>query len=240
MKKNNLIQSLKFEALSFSYPNEENLFQSVDFDFPTQSTVTIEASSVAGRSALLQILAGLVLPTAGRYLINDKNVTEMSFEEFLPFRKKIGYSFDLGGLIHNKTLFENCMLPLSYHKVYSEQDSKEKVMQLFSKFKIEKLANKRPSEVMGANRKLANLLRAVILDPEMLLLDDPTVGLSQETSLLFFDHLDHLKLHSDLKHIFISSFDEKFLGLFEHQEILIDNGLIHFNVEEAQRKSANL
>lgn len=240
MKKQNIIQSLKFESVSFSYPNEENIFQSVDFDFPTMSTVTIDASSVVGRSILLQILAGLVMPTAGRYLINDKSITDMSFEEFLPLRKRIGYSFDLGGLIHNKTLLENCMLPLIYHKIHTELESKDKVMYLFSKFKIEKLANKRPSEVMGGNRKLVNLLRSVIFDPEMLLLDDPTVGLTQETSLLFFDYLNELKSSSNLQHIFISSFDEKFLGLFDHQEILIDNGLIHFNAETSQRKSANL
>jgi len=240
VKTNSLIKSLRFESLSFSYPNEESLFQSVDFDFPTHTSVTIDASSGAGRSVLLQILAGLILPTAGRYLVNDKNVTDMSFEEFLPFRKKIGYSFDLGGLIHNKSLFENCMLPLVYHKTYSESESKENVMNLFTKFKIEKLAHKKPSEVMGGVRKLVNLLRAVVADPEMLLLDDPTVGLSQDTSLLFFDHLNYLKSKADLKHIFISSFDEKFLGLFDHQEILIDNGLIHFNIDATQRKSANL
>ena len=73
----------------------------------------------------MRLLAGLEQPTRGAYLINGKNVGEMSFEESLPYRLAIGYGYDYGGLIHNRTLKDNVLLPLIYHKLVSEKEAHE-------------------------------------------------------------------------------------------------------------------
>lgn len=234
------IEKIRFENLSFQFQGQDLIFDQVNFDFPNEQMVWVKAEHGQGRSTLLQILAALQMPTRGSYFINEQNVSEMSFEEFLPYRLAIGYGFDLGGLIHNRTLFENLVLPLEYHKVLEPKEAKERVDQYLKSFGLWKYRDIRPSFIPGGSKKLACLIRSLILHPQMLLLDDPTVGLSQETALQFFDLLQMLRKEKGLKHIFISSFDDKFMSLHDHTEIYIEGGLLHMMPEQVEKKVVSL
>ncbi len=234
------IQSIKFDGLTFQYESEGNIFENVDFEFPLNRITWVKAESGSGRSTLLQILAGLQIPNKGRYLLNDENVSDMSFEEFLPYRLQIGYGFDFGGLINNRTLHENVTLPLVYHKLMSAADAKKRVDDYFQRLGMLKYKDQRPSAVPGGTRKLTCLIRALITHPQMLLLDDPSVGLSQDTALKFMDLIQELRQDGFLQHVFLSSFDDKFMSLFEHEEIFIDQGMIHHHFTEGDKKVVHL
>lgn len=234
-----LIQSLKFENLSFSYETQDPLLKNVDFDFPMDTVNIIRGDRGAGRSTLLQILSGLQLPTQGHYLINDKKIDEMSFEDFLPYRLRIGYAFDLGGLISNRTLYDNLMLPLSYHKICPHEQAHEKVMHLMERFHLMKSKDMRPAHVSGSIRRVTCLIRAIILDPEVLLVDDPTVGLSKELQGLFADLLLELIDKKILHTLFISSFEESFISQFSYTNLFMDGGSV-FLPEEGQKKVVSL
>jgi len=234
------IQSLKFEGIVFGYEGHEVLFDRVDFDFPTDSIVWVKASAGSGRSSLLQLMSGLQFPSQGRYLINDQNVTDMSFEEFLPYRLAIGYGFDFGGLINNRTLLENVTLPLIYHRLESPQKANEKAEKYFDRLGIKRHQHQRPSLVPGGVRKLVCLIRALITDPQMLLLDDPTVGLAQETVLKYVDCIQELRKEGRAQHVFISSFDEKLMNCLEYKEILIDSGQIFAEIMTTEKKVVSL
>lgn len=220
------IQSLKFEDLSFAYPGHDETFSQINFDFPTNEVVWIEAASGSGRSTLMQILAGLIMPSSGKYLINDKDISEMSFEEFLPYRLSIGYGFDHGGLLHNRTMQENLMLPLLYHKILGYRKAEARVLEYLNLFGMMKFKDSRPAFVSGSTRKLICLIRALILHPKILLLDEPTVGLNQETTLKYFDLIQKLRNQGHLQSIFISTFDDKTMSLLEHKKIFIQQGKI--------------
>ncbi|MCE3009920.1 MAG: ATP-binding cassette domain-containing protein [Proteobacteria bacterium] len=239
MKKSS-IESIRFEGLQFCFETGEVIFENVDFEFPTKKLIWVQAESGSGRSTLLQILAGLQLPTKGKFLLNDQNVADMSFEEFLPYRLNIGYGFDFGGLIHNRSLLENLTLPLLYHKIESPDVAQEKAQELLLDFGVLKYKDQRPAVVPGGVRKLICLLRAIIHEPEMLLLDDPSVGLSQDTALKYFDRIEQMKKRGKCQHIFVSSFDEKLMGLLQHEEIYVDCGQIYQNVNEKEKKVVNL
>jgi ABC-type transporter Mla maintaining outer membrane lipid asymmetry ATPase subunit MlaF len=234
------IESLRFEHLHFSFEGQEALFENVDFDFPMAKIVWVKASTGAGRSTLLQLMAGLAVPEKGKYLINDQNVSEMSFEEFLPYRLQIGYGFDFGGLLHNKTLLENLTLPLVYHKICNEGEAQDRAHYYLSELGALKFANKKPSDIPGGMRKLACVIRAAITEPQVLLLDDPSVGIGQDTILKFFDLVSELRKKDKCRHIFISSFDEKLMHCLEHSEIFIDCGQIYSEMTETEKKVVNL
>ena len=231
-----LIKEIKFENLVFSHDGGELLFENVDFQFPMNQIVWVRASGGAGRSSLLQLMAGLQLPLRGKYLINDENVAEMSFEEFLPYRLSIGYGFDFGGLINNQSLLENVTLPLLYHKILSPKEALVRAETYFEKLGITKYAHKRPALVPGGMRKLTCLVRALVTHPQLLLLDDPTVGLGQETALKYFDLIHELRGEGFLSHVFLSSFDERMMGLLEHTEIFVDCGQIYAEVDMIDQK----
>jgi ABC-type transporter Mla maintaining outer membrane lipid asymmetry ATPase subunit MlaF len=234
------IQSLKFEGLTFHHEGQDPLFEQVDFDFPMNEIVWVKASSGSGRSSLLQIMAGLVVPQKGQYLINDVNVAEMSFEEFLPYRTSIGYGFDFGGLLHNRTLLENITLPLAYHKVCSKPQAEDRAAEYLRLLGVHRFANMRPSTVPGGVRKMACLIRALMLEPQVLLLDDPSVGLGQDQILKFFDCVQELRKKDRAQHVFISSFDEQLMNCLPHKEIFIDCGTIYQDVIDGEKKAVSL
>lgn len=240
MSSNVKIEKLQFDHLSFKFEGQDPIFEDVSFDFPMNQFVWVKAEHGQGRSSLLQILAGIQAPTKGHYTINGQNVDEMTFDEFLPYRLSIGYGFDMGGLIHNRTLFENLILPLEYHNTIPNSEAQDRVYSYIKDFGLLKYKDQRPSFIPGGSKKLACLLRAIIMHPQMLLLDDPTVGLSQETALHYFDLLQILKSKHGLEHIILSSYDDKFMGLIDATEIYIEGGLIHQTPEWSEKKVVGL
>lgn len=234
------IESLKFEGVTFTHDGQEPAVHNVEFDFPTNEILWVKAEEGAGKSSLLQILAGLQIPQSGKYLINGENVSEMSFEEFLPYRMQIGYSFDYGGLISNRSLHENLMLPLLYHKVSSPKEAKEQVDEYIHNFGIEKVAHEKPAHVSGRVKKIVCLIRALIMRPQVLLLDDPSVGLGQDSVYTFIDQIHKGRKEGHLNHIFISSYDEKFMNNLEYQIIHLDDGQLYYQAIDKDKRVIHL
>lgn len=234
------ISTLKFEGLSFAHEGRDATLRNVDFEFPSDKVIWLKSVEGAGKSTLLQILAGLLIPQSGSYLINDDNVREMTFEEFLTYRLAIGYTFDFGGLINNRTIQDNLLLPLHYHELVDPSVAQARVESFIHRFDLEKYRHERPAHVPGRVRKLACLLRALVIHPQMLLMDDPSVGLGTETSNLFADLINEQKEAGTLKHIVVSSYDDKFMGHFEYDTVHIDGGNLYHQEEENTRKVANL
>lgn len=234
------IESLKFEGISFAHEGQDPIVQNVDFDFPMNEIIWVNAEEGSGKSSLLQILAGLQIPQSGKYLINGENVVEMSFEEFLPFRLQIGYAFDYGGLINNRSLFDNLMLPLLYHKILSPEDAKARVTSMFKDFGVANVAHERPAHVPGRIRKLTCLMRSLVMQPQVLLLDDPSVGLGQESIYVFVDYIHALRKEGYLNHVFFSSYDENFMNLFGYQIIHLNAGQLYFQTVDPEKRVVHL
>lgn len=247
-----LIKSLRFENLSFHYEGQEPLLKNINFVFPVFNNtrsgqdkashnqtidrrgtasrqaeiVVIHSTPGSGSSSLLQILAGLQIPTSGSYLINGLPVEKMSFEEFLPFRLRIGYGFGMGGLISNRTLFENLILPLNYHKICSPQEATNRVLTLMDRFELIKYKDLRIAYVSPSHRKITVLIRAVIMEPEVLLLDDPNLRISTEIQQIYAELLREQINNGKLHTIFIASFDESFFSYFNYTSIYIEGSKI--------------
>ena len=235
------IENLKFEGVSFTHEGQDVIMKNVDFDFPTGEILWIKAEEGAGKSSLLQVLAGLQIPQSGRYLINGENILDMSFEEFMPFRLQIGYTFDYGGLINNRTLFDNLMLPLLYHKILSPDEAQDRVIAIFNEFGIEKFMSERPAHVPGRVRKLACLMRSLVMRPQMLLMDDPSVGLGQDSIYTLVDHLHKYRQEgAAFQHVFISSYDEKFMNHFEYQIVHLDEGQLYYQAVDPEKRVVHL
>ncbi len=233
-------KSIKFEQVTFKYDGQDPVLLNCDFEFPIDQITWIKAEEGSGKSSLLQILAGLQIPQTGKYLLNGENVIDMSFEEFLPMRLQIGYSFDYGGLINNRSLFDNLMLPLLYHKILTGAQAKERVNELIDIFDIKKFAHERPAHVPGRVRKLACLMRALVMHPQMLLLDDPSVGIGQDTIHTFVDLVHDLRKKGYLRNIFISSYDEKFMSLFDYNIVHLNDGQLYFQEVDRDKKVVHL
>lgn len=231
---------LKFENVCYFFDGQEPILHNADFEFPENQVCWVRSEEGEGKSTVLQILAGLELPRLGDYLINDQSTREMSFEEFLPLRLKIGYSFDYGGLINNRSLKDNLLLPLLYHKLMPVKMAYQRVDHLIETFDFKKFADERPAHVPGRLRKLACLLRSIVHEPSLLVLDDPFVGLGQETSEKFINLIKKSREEGKMQAVFLSSYDENLVKQFNPQTVHIDGGQIYLTVSETHKSVANL
>jgi ABC-type transporter Mla maintaining outer membrane lipid asymmetry ATPase subunit MlaF len=213
------IQSLELKSMNFGYSNSQDLFSNVSFNLPLGSFVLIQGESVgAGCSTLLQILAGLIPSSERSYYINNQPISDMSFEEFLPYRLKIGLSFDYGGLLHNRTLLENLTLPLLYHKICSYDSARDIAKSYLDKLSASSQANIRPSQVQGSLRKATVLLRSLIMNPEVLLLDEPSQGLSDLALQSYLNLVLELRGQGFLSTVVINSNDQRIQNFLKEQE----------------------
>ena len=205
------INSLVFKAASFQGGQGRAHFDSIDFEFPCNEIVLLDGDAGSGKSLLLKAMAGLVLPNTGGYFIDGVNVSELNFAGFLPYRLNIGYSFEHGGLIGNKSVYENLALPLLFHQLGTAAEVAHKVNTLIEQFGLHSVRDIRPAELSSSYKRLAVVARSLILDPQLLLLDHPTTGLCNADRLALAGLLKDKKSQGELKHIFIVSRQEAFL-----------------------------
>jgi phospholipid/cholesterol/gamma-HCH transport system ATP-binding protein len=229
------IESLRFEDVTYAYDvGLAPVFDKMSFEMPVSSPIFITGSGGSGLSTLLKLLAVLIQPQTGSYFINGRDTTEMSFEEFLPMRMQIGYSFDFGGLFANRTLHDNLTLPLLYHKMCTPEEANEQARAWAIEFGFERQAFQRPALVSGGLRKLICVLRAFIMNPQMVVMDDPFTGIGMDSSRKLVRMIQERREAGGLKHVFLTSRDEVWPHWLGCDSIFVDGGKVR--VEE--RKSA--
>jgi len=219
-------EKLAFEDLSFTYPGNEFTLENCSFDFPMNSVVNINGDYGCGKSTVIKLMATLLEPSGGDYWINNHKANDLSFEELIPYRLRMGYAFDYGGLLNNKSLRENLLLPLQYHKVLAPEAIVERVETLLKRYDLAGVAHHRPAAVSGSQRKLTCVLRSLILHPELLFLDDPSHGLSPAAAETFIADLQERMDAGKLKHIFLVTTDRRLLSQLVQQELWIEGRTI--------------
>lgn len=234
------IETLRFEGVCFKHDGFDPVLMNADFEFPKNQVSWIQSEEGEGKSTLLQILSALQLPQAGSYYLNDVDVKEMTFEEFLPYRLKIGYSFDYGGLISNQTLRDNLLLPLKYHKLLPVDQAEKRVDDLLARFDMKQFADERPAHVPGRLRKLTCLLRAVIHHPDLLVMDDPYVGLGVETAENFMRLVQEYREGGVLSHVILSSYDDKFVRPLNPKIVHLNDGQLYLSMVDGGSNVVNL
>jgi len=188
-----LLNKIEIVDVCMSFDSKNFAFRSLSTCWSEPGNWEIVSEQGHGKSILFQIVGGITSPSRGKVLYNGIDIFETDFEKTLPLRLQVGFAFDLGGLLHNRTLFENLMLPLEYHKIHSFSAAKDLVLRMFDKFQISKYRDKRPSFVSGSTRKLTVLIRSLLLEPRFIILDDPFVGLNDIQRATFVSELVQLR-----------------------------------------------
>lgn len=133
--------------------------------------------SGAGKSVILRSLIGLEKPDSGQIIIDDVDITKFSEKELIPIRKQVAYAFQGGALFDSMTVYENLAYPLRAHTHLNEQAIAERIHNQLAEFGLETSIQQYPGELSGGMQKRIGLARAVILQPQIILYDEPTAGL---------------------------------------------------------------
>ena len=155
----------------------QKVLKGVNLEFASGKITTIVGTSGCGKTVLLKHLNALLLPDKGEVFVNGVDITKLSKNDLYQIRSNFGVLFQGAALLDSMTVFENVAFPLREKTETSESDIRNKVEERLEQVGLGGMGVKFPAELSGGMRKRAGLARALIMDPEIVLFDEPTTGL---------------------------------------------------------------
>lgn len=156
--------------------------QNVSLEIKKGEFVSIIGPSGSGKSTLMHIIGLLDHPSCGDVIINDKLIQSLSDNDVSRLRQEfVGFVFQQFNLINKLTLLENVMLPTIYTRKTLSFDPKEKAMTLLTKLGIGEKANSYPNKISGGQQQRVAIARALMMNPQLILADEPTGNLDTKT-----------------------------------------------------------
>ncbi|HUU30444.1 MAG TPA: ABC transporter ATP-binding protein [archaeon] len=155
----------------------QEVLKGLDLDVPRGETLVIMGRSGAGKSVILKHMIGLMSPDKGNVFFDGQSLERLSRAELNEVHKRFGMLFQSSALFDSMTVGENVSIGLRHHTNLTEEEIRGVVAKKLEAVGLPGLENKMPSELSGGMRKRVGLARAISMDPEVILYDEPTTGL---------------------------------------------------------------
>lgn len=172
------------------------VLREINLELERGRTTVIIGESGTGKSVLLKHMMGLLRPDRGEVWVAGERVDQLKEHQWVDVRKRFGFLFQMGALFDSMSAGENVAFPLREHTRLSEQEIQRSVAEKLNMVGLDGVQRKRPSELSGGQRKRVALARAIAMEPEIILYDEPTTGLDPIRSDTINDLI--IKLNEEL------------------------------------------
>jgi phospholipid/cholesterol/gamma-HCH transport system ATP-binding protein len=197
----------------------------ITLDFIEGKSTVIMGPSGCGKSTLLKVAAGLVPPDEGTVSFRGRDVFQMSERALMAMRRHNGFVFQDGALWENKTLFENLALPLQVHFSHlPPAERSRRIARALERVGLEESASERPAALSGGVKKIASFVRALITEPALLFMDEPTLSIDHAMSERIHQIIHDLKSRGTT--IIAVTHDAQLTSMLADRLVVMDQGQV--------------
>lgn len=172
---------------------KKQVHRDISFAVEAGECLGLLGGSGAGKSVILRSLIGLEKPDAGQVLVDGIDISNMTESELIAVRRKVAYVFQNGALFDSMTVYENLAYPLREHTSMTEMQIRERISGLLGEFGLSGNEEVYPANLSGGMQKRVGLARSIILEPSMVLYDEPTAGLDPYNTIRIQEMILRLK-----------------------------------------------
>ncbi|MHC4992787.1 MAG: ABC transporter ATP-binding protein [Planctomycetota bacterium] len=176
---------------------QQHVLKGVGLDFPPGKVTVVLGPSGCGKSVLLKHLIGLVRPDSGTVWFDGERIDRLSESKLVPVRRQFGFLFQHGALFDSMTVGENVGFPLLEHTSLPAAERERRVHDMLAMVGLADTHEKMPASLSGGQRKRVALARAIVLQPRVILYDEPTTGLDPIRAEVINDLI--IKLQRELR-----------------------------------------
>jgi len=219
---------IRFEAVSKRY-GAKVVLDEVSFGIARGDTTVLVGPSGAGKSTILRLLVGLARPDAGKLLVDGVDLNGISHRELMGLRRRFGMLFQEGALFNSMSVLQNVAFPLLHHTKLPRPEREARALEKLAAVGIaEDLAIRTPEALSGGQRKRVGLARALALDPEIVLFDEPTAGLDPVTSAAIDALIVDIAAHLETTFLVITHDVQSCAAIADTVGLLHDGRLLAF------------
>ena len=214
------------------------ILEDISFSIKNGDKIAIIGQSGIGKSVLLKSIIGLLNPDEGEIFINEQNINKISFKKLQKLRSKFGMVFQFGALFDSMTVGENIGLALQKLTNCDKLEISDRISISLKEVNMEGTEGKMPSELSGGMKKRVGIARAIALNPEYMLYDEPTTGLDP----IMTDSINRLinNFHNKGKVTsIVVTHEMKTVRDVSDRVLMLHNGKIQFNGSTVDLFSSN-
>lgn len=172
---------------------DKAIHEGTSFNLHKGECIGLLGGSGTGKSVVLRALIGLETADSGEIIYKNQLLTDLSERDWFSVRKNIAYVFQNGALFDSLSVYENLAFPLRRHTDYGETEIKKRIQKILGDLDLPHTEQLFPAELSGGMQKRVGLARALMLEPEVVLFDEPTAGLDPKNTIVIQDTIIKLK-----------------------------------------------
>jgi phospholipid/cholesterol/gamma-HCH transport system ATP-binding protein len=230
------IISLRGVTKSFG---SHTVLQDISFDVPRGHITCILGPSGTGKSVLLKNILGLLQPDRGQIWVDDEQIVGMAEKDLYRVRRKFGVLFQDGALFGSMNLFDNIAFPLREHTKKRDKEISDIVLEKAGMVGLLDHLKKTPGEVSGGMKKRAGLARALVMEPEIVLFDEPDSGLDPVRVAYLDELVVDVQARTGATFFIITHNIASVMRTAEYMGILFRSGLVRFATKDEMLEDDN-
>jgi phospholipid/cholesterol/gamma-HCH transport system ATP-binding protein len=217
---------VEISNMSFRHENGKLVFKDVDIIIPRGKVTAIMGPSGTGKTTLLRLIGGQLMPASGKVTVAGESIHQLSHKKLYQLRKRMGMLFQQGGLFTHLNVYENVAFPLREHTQLSESMIHTLVLMKLQMVGLRGALHLMPNELSGGMARRVALARAIALDPELIMYDEPFTGQDPISMGVLVKLVKTLNKSLNLTSIIVSHDVQETLQIADYVYVIVDKKVV--------------